>query len=134
MAKKVRKRISKVWGGVILLMAVIFDVFSAIPWIGLIASGIGYLVLGFIFMIKGVNPIGFTGREKKKIASFISEWIFGIVGLSVWPGITVWAIVTIRDSWEEDKERNELQRNQEKKIRQKAKQMAQKRKKQSVYR
>lgn len=77
-------------------VAVVFDLASAIPWVGLIFSGIGYGILGLWFMIKQVNPIGFSKKQRKKLAAFASEWIFGFFGLSIWPGITVWTVITIR--------------------------------------
>ncbi len=99
-------------------IAVVFDILSAAPWVGLIASGLGYLILGFIFMVKGINPIGFSNREQKKLASFASEWIAGLLGFGIWPGITVWAVITIKDSWQEDEESKEKQKSLKKEVRQ----------------
>lgn len=100
-----KKRISKGSAAVLFSTAVFFDLLSAIPWVGLLFVGIGYVVLGVWFKLKDVSPFEFTAKGWKKAVTAALDPVFGFFGLSIVPGITAWATTVIYDANQEDEER-----------------------------
>jgi hypothetical protein len=81
-----------------LFTAFIFDLLSIIPYVGMIFTFLGYATLWLWFEIDGVNPSIVSGRKKiKKAASFFGEWLLGLTGLGIYPGITMWAYYAISE-------------------------------------
>lgn len=77
-----------------IFVAILFDVLSAIPWVGLIFSGLGYGTLYLWFKIGGIDAGLFSG-DVKKLAATAAEFVGGAVGLGIVPGITMWAFFSI---------------------------------------
>jgi len=81
-----------------LSVAFIFDLLSMIPWVGMIFSFLGYATLWLWFEMNGINPSLFSGKKKaKKAASFFFEWMLGIIGFGIYPGIVMWAYYAISE-------------------------------------
>lgn len=88
-----------------LFVAFIFDLLSMIPWVGMIFSFLGYATLWLWFEIDGINPSLFSGRKKaKKAASFVGEWIAGVLGFGIVPGIMMWAYFAASEHAETESE------------------------------
>ena len=81
----------------VLASAVIFDLLSAIPWVGMIFSFLGYLTIWLVLEIKGISASLFSRGASKKIAAIAGEFIAGVFGFGIVPGITVWAFFTVTD-------------------------------------
>ncbi|MEX2514565.1 MAG: hypothetical protein WD335_00320 [Candidatus Paceibacterota bacterium] len=104
-----------------LFVALVFDLLSMIPWVGMIFSFLGYAILWLWFEMGGINPSLFSGRKKaKKAASFISEWLFGLIGLGIFPGIMMWTYFAVSEHKEEQVEKQEatMKQVQEKLVKQ----------------
>jgi hypothetical protein len=85
-----------------LFTAFIFDLLSIIPYVGMIFTFLGYATLWLWFEIDGVNPSIVSGRKKiKKAASFFGEWLLGLTGLGIYPGITMWAYYAVSEEADE---------------------------------
>lgn len=112
-----KKRINKGSAVALFATAVFFDLLSAIPWVGLLFVGIGYVVLGVWFKLKSVSPFEFTAKGWKKAVTAALDPVFGFFGLSIIPGITAWTTTVIYDAKQEDEER-------EKEAERKAKELA----------
>lgn len=78
----------------VLFIAVFFDILSAIPWVGILFSGLGYGIIWMWLEMRGVKASLFTG-DTKKLASTAAEFVGGAVGLGIIPGITMWSFFTI---------------------------------------
>ena len=88
-----------------LFTAFIFDLLSIIPYVGMIFTFLGYATLWLWFEIDGVNPSIVSGRKKiKKAASFFGEWLLGLTGLGIYPGITMWAYYAVSEEADEQVE------------------------------
>lgn len=78
----------------VLTVAIIFDLLSAIPWVGIVFSGLGYGSLWLWLKTKGADPGLFSG-DMKKLASTAAEFIAGVFGFGIVPGITMWAYFAV---------------------------------------
>lgn len=101
MNENLRKTIGSGWQNTkgfrgMLFTALVFDVFSAVPWIGIIFSGLGYATIYMWMMMRGVNSSLFSG-DTKKLASTAAEFVGGAVGLGIIPGITMWTFFSIAE-------------------------------------
>lgn len=104
----------------VLVVAIIFDLLSAIPWVGMLFSGLGYGSLWLWLEMRGANPSLFSG-DMKKLASTAAEFVAGAFGLGIVPGITMWAYFAVA----EYKQKEAQERKAERKAIEKAqKQMA----------
>ena len=73
--------------------------------IGWIFIFFGYAIIGFWFATHGVYPLSGNRIEKKALATFILFIVDLVPFLNIAPGLTLWAIVMIRISREEDEEK-----------------------------
>lgn len=82
-----------------LFVALIFDLLSAIPWVGMIFSFLGYATLWLWMEIEGMSP-GFSKKARhnaKKAVSFAGEFIAGVLGFGLVPGILFWTYFIISE-------------------------------------
>lgn len=79
----------------VFVWATICDGFSSLPWVGLIFSGLGYGSIWMYLEMNGVSasPIG----SSKRMAATAAEWVAGIFGLGIVPGITIWTYFAIAE-------------------------------------
>lgn len=73
--------------------------------IGWIFIFFGYAIVGFWLATRGVYPLSGNQIEKKALATFILAIIDLVPFLNIAPGLTLWAIVMIRISREEDEKK-----------------------------
>jgi|AntRauTorcE11897_2_1112592.scaffolds.fasta_scaffold25099_2 hypothetical protein len=96
----------------VITWAVICDLLSSIPWVGLIFTGLGYSSIWLTLEIKGVSA-GLFGSTKR-MASFAAEWIAGAFGFGIVPGITAWTYFCIAEHKAEQQEEEPEENNNEK--------------------
>lgn len=111
-----QKKIKGIWKRTkgyrgLLFTALIFDTFSAIPWVGLIFSFMGYLTLWLWMQMKGMSP-GFSKKARhnaKKFGSVLFEGGAGAIGFGIVPGILLWAYFVINEDVEDKAENHQHQ-------------------------
>lgn len=128
MVKKTVKKAKGYWKRTegyrsMLFVALIFDLLSAIPWVGMIFSFVGYATLWLWMEIDGMSP-GFSKKARhnaKKIGSVAGEFIAGTLGFGIVPGILIWAYFVIAEHSQEvaEKEQRQLKATQKKLVKQK---------------
>lgn len=94
-----------------LLVAGIFDTLSAIPWVGMIFSFLGYATLWLWMEMEGMSP-GFSKKARhnaKKAGSIGVEFMAGLFGFGIIPGIVIWAYFVISEHSEEEIENKQRQ-------------------------
>lgn len=106
-----------------LLVAGIFDLLSAIPWVGMIFSFLGYATLWLWMEMEGMSP-GFSKKARqnaKKAGSIFMETVFGVAGAGAVPFIVIWAYFIISEHSQEvaEKKREQMKATQKKLVQQK---------------
>lgn len=76
--------------------ATVFDIFGAIPWIGIIFTGIGYFTMYIWFLMSGVSPITVISGKTSGGLNFVVDWIAEFFGFNIYPGLLIatYSIIT----------------------------------------
>ncbi len=114
-------RIPKVLGYIMILVAVMADAVQALLkflWFTVIliilAEGLGWLITGFIVTVYAIifASLGVNFLMGQRIAMKMARFLFMFLAefipfLNAIPSLTIWTMLTIRESHKEDKERSE---------------------------